>query len=135
SAGPPKERPGPGQIVSNLGHAPLAARQPEAAMEHLTRALEIAPEKATPVIATIQNNLGLAQVAQKQLPEALASFTAAANNATAAGDRPLAVRAQVNAGRAALALNQPEAARDFFDQALDGLKDSEPSHEKATGMV
>jgi CHAT domain-containing protein/Tfp pilus assembly protein PilF len=122
-------------ILSNLGHASLAARQPDAAMQHLKRALEIAPEKATPVIATIQNNLGLAQVAQKQVPEALASFTTAANNATAAGDRPLAVRAQVNAGRAALALNQPEAARDFFDQALDGLKDSEPSHEKATRMV
>src|SRR5215510_16605546 len=48
-------------ILSNLGHASLAARQPDAAMEHLTQALEIAPEKATPVIATIQNNLGLAQ--------------------------------------------------------------------------
>ena len=122
-------------VLSNLGHASLAARQPDAAMQHLTRALETAPEKATLVIATIQNNLGLAQVAQKQLPEALASFTAAANNATSAGDRPLAVRARVNAGRAALALNQPEAARDFFDQALDGLKDSEPSHEKATSLV
>src|SRR5215467_1068174 len=122
-------------VLSNLGHASLAARQPDAAMQHLTRALEIAPEKATPVIATIQNNLGLALVAQKKLPEALTAFTAAANNATAAGDRPLAVRGRINAGRTALALNQPEAARDFFDQALDGLKDSEPSHEKATSLV
>src|SRR5262245_26131437 len=122
-------------ILSNLGHASLAARQPDAAIEHLTRALEIAPDNATPVVATIQNNLGLALVAQKKLPEALTAFTAAANNATAAGDRPLAVRGRINAGRTALALNQPEAARDWFDQALEGLKESEPSHEKATSLV
>ncbi|HEX8751608.1 MAG TPA: CHAT domain-containing protein, partial [Nitrospira sp.] len=122
-------------VLSNLGHASLAASQPDAAMEHLTRAMEIVPEKATPVVATIQNNLGLALVAQKKLPEALTAFTAAANNATAAGDRPLAVRGRINAGRTALMLNQPEAARDWFDQALDGLKGFEPSHEKATGLV
>src|SRR5262245_9976907 len=80
-------------VLSNLGHASLAAGQPDAAMEHLTRALEIAPDNATPVVATIQNNLGLAMVAQKKLPEALTAFTAAAKNATGADDRPLAVRA------------------------------------------
>src|SRR5215467_6278701 len=34
-------------VLSNLGHASLAARQPDAAMQHLTRALEIAPDNAT----------------------------------------------------------------------------------------
>ena len=74
-------------------------------------------------------------MAQKKLPEALASFTDAAKNAEAAGDRPLTVRARINAGRAALALNQPEAARDWLDKALDGLKDFPPSHEKATSLI
>lgn len=123
-------------VLSNLGHTYLAARQPDAAMQHLTQAQEmVTSDGVTPVIASIQNNLGLAHVAQQHLTEALASFTAAANNASAAGDRPLAVRAQVNAARAALVLNQPEPARDWLDQALDGLKDFEPSHEKATSLI
>ena len=74
-------------------------------------------------------------MAQKHLPEALASFADAAKTATAANDRPLAVRAHINAARAALALNQPETARDDLDQALDGLKDFEPSHDKATSLI
>jgi CHAT domain-containing protein len=122
-------------VLSGLGHAYLAGRQPDAAMPHLTQALETAPQQAVRVIAGIHNNLGLAQVAQKKMPKALASFTEAANKAAEAGDRPLTVRARINAGRTALALNQPEAARDWFDQALGGLKDLEPSHEKATGLI
>ena len=86
-------------VLSSLGHAYLAGRQPDAAMSHLSQALETVPYDATPVIAGIQNNLGLTQVAQKKLPEALASFTRAAKNAEAAGDRPLTVRARINAGR------------------------------------
>lgn len=122
-------------VLSSLGHAYLAGRQPDAAMQQLTQALETAPKDATPVIAGIENNRGLAQVTQKKLPDALASFTSAANNAEAAGDRPLLVRARINAGRTALALNQPEAARDWLDKALDVLKDFEPSHEKATSLI
>jgi len=122
-------------VQSSLGHAYLAGRQPDAAMSHLTQAMETAPQDATPVIAGIQNNLGLTQVAQKKLPEALASFTDAAKNAEAAGDRPLTVRTRINAGRTALALNQPEAARGWLDKALDGLKDFPPSHEKATDLI
>jgi len=122
-------------VLSSLGHTYLAARQPDAAMQHLTLAQETAPHDATPVIATIQNNLGLAQVAQKHLPEALASFTSAADNAAAAGDGPLMVRARINAGRTALALDQPETAREWLDKALDGLKDFPPSHEKATSLI
>jgi CHAT domain-containing protein/uncharacterized protein GlcG (DUF336 family) len=122
-------------VLSSLGHTYLAARQPDAAMQHLTLAQDTAPQNATPVIATIQNNLGLAQVAQKHLPEALASFTSAADHASAAGDGPLTVRARINAGRTALAMNQPETARGWLDQALDGLKDFPPSHEKATSLI
>ena len=122
-------------VLNNLGHSYLAGRQPDAAMEHLTQALETAPQGANAVIGAIHNNRGLAQVAQKHLPEALASFADAAKTATAANDRPLAVRAHINAARAALALNKPEAARDELDQALDGLKDFEPSHDKATSLI
>jgi len=35
----------------------------------------------------------------------------------------------------AVKLNQPDIARDWLDQALDGLKDFEPSHDKATSLI
>jgi CHAT domain-containing protein/Tfp pilus assembly protein PilF len=122
-------------VLSSLGHAYLAGRQPDAAMSHLTQAMETVPQNATPVIANIQNNLGLTQVAKKKLPDALTSFTQAADYAVQAGDQPLTVRTRINAGRTALALNEPERARDWLDKALDGLKDSPPSHEKATSLI
>ncbi len=122
-------------VLSSLGHTYLAARQPDAAMPHLMQALEAAPQDATSVIAGIQNNLGIAEATQKRLPEALASFASAATKAAAADDRPLTVRARINAGRTALAMHQPEAARDWIDTALDGLKNLLPSHEKATSLI
>ena len=122
-------------VLSSLGHAYLAGRQPDAAMPHLKQAMETVPPNARPVLAGIQNNLGLTQVAQKKLPDALTSFSDAANNAAQAGDRPLTVRTRINAGRTALALNQPEPARDWLDKALDGLKELPPSHEKATSLI
>jgi CHAT domain-containing protein/Tfp pilus assembly protein PilF len=121
-------------VLNSLGHAYLAGRQPDAALQQLNHALEIAP-KDSPIVGAIHNNLGLASATQKRWPEALASFTSAANHAAAAEDRPLSVRAHINAGRTALALNQPEAARDLFDKALETLKDLEPTHEKAAGLM
>ena len=124
------DRDGPEQ----LGHAYLAGRQPDAAMSHLSQALETVPYDATPVIAGIQNNLGLTHVAQKSCLRPWRPLPGR-QSAEAAGDRPLTVRARINAGRTALALNQPEAARDWLDKALDGLKDFPPSHEKATDLI
>ena len=42
-------------VQSSLGHAYLAGRQPDAAMSHLTQAMETAPQGATPVIAPLIN--------------------------------------------------------------------------------
>jgi CHAT domain-containing protein len=123
-------------VLENLGRTYLAARKPDESRQFLTQALEMATAEGTPrLIAAIHNDLGLAQVSRHQDADALASFTASAQGAMAARDRALAVRAQVNAARVALKLNQPDAARNWLDQALDGLKDFEPSHDKATGMI
>jgi CHAT domain-containing protein len=123
-------------VLDNLGRAYLAAKRPDAATQYLTQALEMTAADDSPrTIAGIHNNLGLAHVAEKRMDHALASFTTATEKASLAGDRPLTVRAQVNAARAALALKQPEAARNSLDQALDGLKDMEDSHDKAVGMI
>ena len=123
-------------VLDNLGRAYLAAKQPEAATQYLTQALEKTNSQDSPrTLAAIQNNLGLAQVAQQQMTEALASFTAAVNNASTAGDKPLTVRAQVNAARASLALDKPDAARTWLDQALEGLNEMPDSHDKAVGLI
>lgn len=123
-------------VLENLGRAYLAARKPDAATQYLTQALEMASTDGTPrLIAAIHNDLGLAQVSQQHYETALASFNLSAQGALAARDRSLAVRAQVNAARVALKLNQSDAARNWLDQALDGLKDFEPSHDKATGLI
>ena len=126
-------------VEENLGRTYLATRHPDAATaatQHLTQALEMATADGNPrLIAAIHNDLGLAQVAQHRDADAMASFAASAREALAVRDRPLAVRAQVNAARVALKLNQPDAARNWLDQALDGLKDLEPSHDKATGLI
>jgi CHAT domain-containing protein len=123
-------------VLENIGRTYLAARNQEAAVQHLTQALDMAKTDGTPqLIATIQNDLGLAYISQQHDKDALASFTASAQGAQAIGDRPLAIRAQVNAARVALKLNQPESARNWLDQALDGLKDLPPSHDKATSLI
>jgi CHAT domain-containing protein/predicted negative regulator of RcsB-dependent stress response len=123
-------------VQANLGRAYLTARKPDQAKETLTQALETAGATGDPrLIAAVHNDLGLVQVSQQRYAEALASFTTSTRDALQAGDRPLAVRAQVNAARAALKLNQPAAARTWLDQALDGLKEFPPSHDKATGLI
>ncbi len=123
-------------VLENLGRTYLAARKPDAAEQHLTQALDIAKADGIPrLIPAIYNDLGLAHVSQQRHENALASFTASAEGAQTTGDRPLAVRAQINAARVALKLNQPDAARNRLDQALDGVKDFEPSHDKATSLI
>ncbi len=87
------------------------------------------------LIAAIHNDLGLVHVSQQRNEDALASFTASAQGALEAGDRPLAIRAQINAARVASKLNQADAARNWLDQALDELKDLDPSHDKATNLI
>jgi CHAT domain-containing protein len=122
-------------VLDNLGRTYLAARQPDAAMQYLSQALEMTPGGSGRELAAIKNNLGLAHVAQQRMTDALSLFTDAAATASIAGDRPLKVRAQVNAARAALGLNEPGAARNSLDQALDELKDMHASHDKATSLI
>jgi len=123
-------------VLENLGRAYLAARQPDAAMQHLAQALEMAGQDDNRrLMAAIHNDLGLAEISRKRYSDALDSFTAGANGALAAHDKPLAVRTQINAARTTLLLNQPESARNWLDRALDGLTTLAPSHEKATSLI
>jgi tetratricopeptide (TPR) repeat protein len=123
-------------VMESLGRTYLAARKPDASVQYLTQALAMAQADGDPrLIAAIHNDLGIAYVAQQHDADALASFVTSAEGAQAAGDRPLTVRARINAARMALKLNQPDNARNWLDKALDALKDFEPSHDKAMNLI
>ena len=126
-------------VMESLGRTYLAARKPDAAVQYLTQALAMAQADEYPMdrrlIAAIHNDLGIAHVAQQHDADALAAFATSAQEAQAAGDRPLTVRAHINAARMALKLNQPDNARDWLDLAFDALKDFEPSHDKAMNLI
>lgn len=123
-------------VMESLGRTYLAARKPDAALHYLTQALAIAQaDEDRRLIAAIHNDLGIAHAAQQHDADALDAFTTSAKEAQAAGDRSLAVRANINAARVGMKLNQPDNARDWLDQALDALKDFEPSHNKAMNLI
>ncbi len=123
-------------VLGHIGRAYLAAQNPEAALQHLTQAMDMAKASdASELIAAIHNDLGLAYVSQQRYTDALASFSTSAQGAEASGQRLLAIRAQINAARAEWKLEKPAVSRNWLDQALDGLKDLEPSHDKATGLI
>ncbi len=123
-------------VMESLGRTYLAARKPDASVQYLTQALAMAQADGDRrLIAAIHNDLGIAHVAQQHDTDALAAFVTSAQEAQVAGDRPLTVRAHINAARMALKLNQPDNARNWLDQALDALKDFEPSHDKAMNLI
>jgi len=105
-------------------------------MKYLTQALEIAQaDQYRGLIAAIHNDLGIVHVTQQRGADALTDFVTSAQEAQAAGDRPLMVRASINAARMALKLNQPDNARDWLDHAFDALNDFEPSHDMAMNLI
>jgi CHAT domain-containing protein len=127
-------------VMESLGRAYLAARKPDAAVRYLTQALTMAqadeyPDRDRRLIAAIHNDLGIAHIAQQHDADALAAFSTSAQEAQAANDLPLTVRARINAARTELKLNHPNNARDWLDLAFDTLKDFKPSHDKAVNLV
>jgi tetratricopeptide (TPR) repeat protein len=123
-------------VLESLGRTYLAARKPDAAMQYLTQALAMAQgDENRHLIAAIHNDLGIAHVAQQHDADALAAFLTSAQEAQASGDRPLTVRAYINAARMALKLKKPDHVRDWLDLAFDDLKHFEPSHDKAMSLI
>jgi CHAT domain-containing protein len=123
-------------MMESLGRTYLAARKPDAAMQYLSQALAMAQaDENRRLIAAIHNDLGITHVAQQHDADALTSFVASAQAAQGAGDRPLTVRANINAARMAIKLNQPDKARDWLDHALDALHSFSPSHDKAMNLI
>ena len=123
-------------VLENLGRTYLTARNTDAAMQYFNEALEMtATDRNTRLSAVLHNDIGLAKVSQQRFEEALTSFNDGVQEALAAGDPPLAVRARINAARTLLQLKKPGAARTLLDQAMEDIKDLAPSHDKATDLI
>ena len=123
-------------VMESLGRTYLAARKPDAAVQYLNQALAMTQaHEDRRLTAAIHNDLGIAHIAQQHDTDALAAFVTSVHEAQAAWDRPLTVRASLNAARMASQLNQPDNARHWLDLAFDALKEFQPSHDKAMNLI
>lgn len=125
-----------GVVLDGIGKVYFANRQPEAAVHHLTQALEIAREQqARGLTAAVLNDLGIVRSFHQQYAEALMAFTESDLLAQGADEPALAIRARLNAARAALRLKRHQDARLWLDQVYDQLKDLPASHDKAAALI
>ncbi|HLZ35527.1 MAG TPA: CHAT domain-containing protein [Nitrospira sp.] len=123
-------------VLAHLGRSYLVAQQLEAAAAYLTQAQEAARDQRVPALsASIRHDQGVLAALRKQDQDALAAFTETIEMAQDAGLPLIALRARINAARTALRLNQPEASRQWLDEALNQLTAMAPSHEKAVGLM
>ncbi len=123
-------------VLDSMGRAYFANRQPEAAVHHLTQALEIAGQQETRgLTAAVLNDLGILRSAYQQYADALQAFTESDRLAQGTDQPALAIRARLNAARAALRLKRHQDARLWLDQVYDQLKDLSASHDKAAALI
>jgi CHAT domain-containing protein len=123
-------------LQSQLGRTYLAARQLDAAEQHLTQARELAVAALSPSLtASVMNDLGVLHALKRQDTQALDDFKESAALAQDAHLPVVGVNARINAARVALRQGQAKESRDWLDEALNQLKDLPESRDKAAGMV
>ncbi|TKB78837.1 MAG: CHAT domain-containing protein [Nitrospira sp.] len=123
-------------ILGHLGRIYLALRQLPEASEYLQQAADIAnKQKASPLMATTLNDLGILSVLKQQDKDALDAFQKSVSHAQSAGLPLLAATARTNAARVLLRLGQPTNSRIALDDALDHLKDLPPSRDQSLGLI
>ncbi len=123
-------------LEAQLGRTYLAARQLDAAEQHLTRARELAAGALSPaLIASAMNDLGVLHALQRQDARALEDFKEAVSAARDAHVPIVEVNARINAARVALRQGEAVESREWLDEALNQVKDLPPSRDKAAGMV
>ena len=119
-----------------LGNVYIAAGPPEMALKYLNEGLRIAREvNNQDLSALILNNLGNLLTAQKKYSEALVAYRESVSLAAARNNRALLIGALVNEATASIQMNQPREAKALLDRALDQIRASEPSHDKAYGLI
>ncbi|WP_080887386.1 CHAT domain-containing protein [Nitrospira japonica] len=123
-------------VLDQIGRAYLTARQLDPAAQYLAQAEEVARRQPSAAVsAAILNDLGVLHALKREDKEALEAFTDCVAVSREAGLQMLAVNSRVNAARISLRLGNPNASRQWLDEALDQLKDLPVSRDKAVGFV
>ncbi|MGH7232291.1 MAG: tetratricopeptide repeat protein, partial [Nitrospiraceae bacterium] len=123
-------------VFGSLGHVYLANRQTDAAAHYLDQALEIARQLNQPALkAAVLNEIGILQAMETHYQEALAAYGESVSLADEAGHKTLAVRARLNAARAAIQFARHAEAKARLDEAAESLQGVAPSHDKAAALV
>ncbi|TKB62105.1 MAG: CHAT domain-containing protein [Nitrospira sp.] len=123
-------------ILGHLGRIYLALRQLPEASEYLQHAADIAnKQKASPLMATTLNDLGILSALKQQDKDALDAFQESVSHAQSAGLPLLAATTRTNAARVLLRLGQPANSRVALDDALDHLHDLPPSRDHSLGLI
>ncbi|NOU10686.1 MAG: CHAT domain-containing protein [Nitrospira sp.] len=123
-------------VLGHLGRIYLALRQLPEASEYLKQAADIAhKQKASPLMATTLNDLGILSALKQQDKNALDAFQESVSHAQSAGLLLLAATTRTNAARVLLRLGQPANSRVALDDALDHLHDLPPSRDHSLGLI
>jgi len=123
-------------VLAQLGRTYLTLRQLTEASEYLHRASELGRKQdSAPLLATVQNDLGILSALQQHDKEALEAFQASVDFSYKAKLPLLTATARTNAARSLLRLGQPANSRVALDSALDTLRDLPPSRAKALGLI
>ena len=121
-------------ILHRLGNAAFALSQSDEALDHLTKALELARAQDKPnpsMIARILNDLGGVLASRYQSSEAVDVFNESLLLATQSHQAALAVTALVNMGTALIDGQQYGEAQRKIDRAYRDANQLEDSHTKA----
>lgn len=124
------------QVLDRLGRAYLSTRQFEAAAQFLGHARDIAKTVGDPALtAAVLNDLGILRSLEGRYDEALASYRESLSLAQSVGQDALAIRARLNAGRAALRLGHDDDAQAWLDETSQGIQTLPPSYEKTSALI
>lgn len=123
-------------VLAQLGRTYLTLRQLTEASEYLHRASELGRKQdSAPLLATVQNDLGILSALQQHDKEALEAFQTSVDFSYKAKLPLLTATARTNAARSLLRFGQPTNSRVALDSALDTLRDLPPSRAKALGLI
>lgn len=124
------------QVLARLGRTYLSTRQFQAAAQFLGHARDIAKTVGDPALtAAVLNDLGILRSLEGRYDEALASYRESLSLAQSVGQDALAIRARLNAGRAALRLGHDDDAQAWLDEASQGIQTLPPSYEKTSALI
>jgi CHAT domain-containing protein len=119
-----------------LGQAYLAGGHPDAALETLQQARQLASQADNQIrLASIVHSLGAVQSVLQQDQEALASYAEARRLAASAHADTLVATSTINGAKTAVRMGAWQEARTLLDEALTQVHPLPESHDKAYNLI